>query len=96
MLSKWGIMSVEMQKAQLSDQSTQEDIDNYSYPDNIIDIVAKNIDEESGRIKMFIENASTVEDLNSIREQLEGAIDSKTESMIQDKENQLIINDQNN
>ncbi|WP_438423080.1 recombinase RecT [Aquimarina macrocephali] len=37
-LSKWGIMSIEMQTAQLVDQSVQEQEGQYNYVDNTIDI----------------------------------------------------------
>lgn len=53
MISKWGIMSIELQTATIADQSVQEQEGNYHYPDNpnsTIDVdyeeVAKNRKEE--------------------------------------------------
>jgi len=41
MISKWGIMSIEMQKAQLSDQAVIPQEDVYEYPDNTIEVLEK-------------------------------------------------------
>ncbi|MGI9582608.1 recombinase RecT [Chryseobacterium sp. RRHN12] len=70
LISKWGIMSVEMQTAHLADQSVQKEVGNYDYVDssNTIDIEAENINEEEKRIKLFIDKADTLEALELLKE----------------------------
>lgn len=67
-LSKWGIMSIEMQTAHLSDQSVQTNEGDYRYPDNTVDIEAMEAEEETARALEFIEKAETVEDLEMIED----------------------------
>ncbi|MRN00199.1 hypothetical protein D1Z97_03120 [Riemerella anatipestifer] len=62
-ISKWGIMSIELQTAQLADQAVQPKEGEYNYVDNIIDIEAENIQEEQQRIVEFINNAQNIEQL---------------------------------
>ncbi|MCB0475656.1 MAG: recombinase RecT [Flavobacteriaceae bacterium] len=38
-ISKWGIMSIEMQTAQLADQAVQNEEGNYQYIDNEVDVI---------------------------------------------------------
>lgn len=74
MLSKWGIMSIEMQTAQLSDQAVVKGEGDYDYVDNknsIIDIETDSAEEEDKRIRDFIQKAQTVEDLSEIEDHLE-------------------------
>jgi len=66
MLSKWGIMTVEMQTAQLADQAVIEQPDQYRYADNVVDIEADNLEEETNRVLAFIEKATTQEELDLI------------------------------
>ncbi|WP_109438377.1 recombinase RecT [Aquimarina sp. AU119] len=68
-ISKWGIMSIEMQTAQLADQSVQNVEGDYKYIDNeTIDIEAKNQEEENMRLEHFIETAETIEQLQDLEE----------------------------
>lgn len=68
-ISKWGIMSIEMQTAHLSDQSVQENEGHYNYPDNqtTIDIEAENLEEEKNRLVHFIATTETIEELEEVR-----------------------------
>ena len=70
MISKWGIMSIEMQTAHLADQSVQKEEGSYDYVDNsnTIDIEAENVNEEEKRIKLFIDKAETLEALEQLKE----------------------------
>ncbi|MCC3214987.1 recombinase RecT [Chryseobacterium sp. X308] len=70
MISKWGIMSIEMQTAHLADQSVQKEEGTYDYVDNsnTIDIEAENVNEEENRIKLFIDKADTLEALEQLKE----------------------------
>lgn len=69
MISKWGIMSIEMQTAHLADQSIQEQEGQYDYADNsnVIDVEAENVDEEEKRVKLFIDKAETMEQLEELK-----------------------------
>lgn len=92
MLSKWGIMSIEMQTAQLMDQSVQETEGVANYPDNdTIDVTAEAVDEENTRIISFLKKAKTQAEIDEIKnsldaEQLEGLKD-----IITDIENNIIL-----
>lgn len=69
MISKWGIMSLDMQTAQLADQATQESEGNYTYPDNeTLDIESEEMSEEAQRALEFISKAQSIEDLEMIEE----------------------------
>lgn len=66
MLSKWGILSIEMQKAIVSDQGVIKDIDteDISYPDNSFEeAVEIKTDPEIDRMATLINDAETKEDL---------------------------------
>lgn len=64
-LSKYAPLSVEMQKAIISDQS---DIKDYESLDvEYVDNDEVEVDKESERVRLFIENAKTKEDLKSIK-----------------------------
>lgn len=67
-ISKWGIMSIEMQTAHLSDQSVQPNEGDYRYPDNTVDIEAMEAEEETARALDWIEKAKTIEDLEMIED----------------------------
>lgn len=56
-IAKWGIMSIEMQTAQVADQSVQPEEGKYSYIDNTIDVELIAENEEDTRIKEYIQNA---------------------------------------
>ena len=76
MISKWGIMSIEMQTAHLSDQSVQKEENDYEYPDNntvdseVIDLDVENAKKELDRAKAFIEKAKDIKALQKIENQL--------------------------
>jgi recombination protein RecT len=78
-LSKNGPLSVDMQKAILSDQSVIKENDTYEYVDNTpLSIEELNQLEEDKRTLEFIEKAKTDEELETI----EGFIDHHVESEI--------------
>lgn len=72
MISKWGIMSIEMQAAHLADQSVQKEEGSYDYVDNsnVIDVEAENVNEEANRIKLFIDKADTLDALEQLKESI--------------------------
>lgn len=68
-LSKWGILSIEMQTAVISDQSVQKKEGEYQYSDNqTLDVEELNHKEEVRRAKEFIGKAVTVDDLQQIKD----------------------------
>ena len=89
-LSNWGILSIEMQTAQLADQAVIPEDGKYQYADNVIDIEANNAEEETARVVKFLEKVQTIEDLEVLEDSLSGetitdeakeAIESKRESL---------------
>lgn len=93
-ISKWGIMSIEMQTAQLADQSVQEAQGSYKYIDNesTIDIEAESLIEENTRISSFIQNADTIEKLQEIKNSLDEEQLNIFSSEITEAENQIVFN----
>lgn len=89
-ISKWGIMSIEMNTALIYDQSVQKKEGEAEYPDNgTIDIEA--IDEEKERqgILEHINNAQTIEELQQVRPHVsQYGLGHEYE----DKENELAVN----
>ena len=69
-LSKWGIMSIEMQTAQLADQAVVHDNDNYQYVDGTVDVEVLNEKHETERVLKFLEKVKTIEDLEHLEESL--------------------------
>ena len=67
-LSKWGIMSIEIQTAVIADQSVQSKEGQYQYIDNQsgLDIQAVDEEKEAQRIKEHIDNAETLEELAQV------------------------------
>lgn len=90
-ISKWGIMSIEMQTAQLADQAVISDNNEYQYVDNTIDVDAQNIEEEVTRINKFINEAKSVKDLNTVRNTLSNDLKEEFKGKIEDRENELLI-----
>ena len=91
MISKWGIMSIEMQTAQVADQSIQSIEGEYNYNDNPDTIEVDNDSEENDRIEKFISNAESQTQIDEIKasissDQLEGF-----RQLITDRENELLI-----
>lgn len=93
-ISKWGIMSIEMQRAQLADQSVQEKEGNYKYIDNnrTIDVTAESTQEENTRIEAFLDKCESLNDLKEIKNSLDAEQLEKFALKIEDVENNLIIN----
>ena len=89
MLSKWGIMSIEMQTAQLSDQSVQESDSRYDYVDNTIDVDAISQEEEDKRITTFINKTENKEDLNMLTDSLDDEQKERLTETIETQETKL-------
>lgn len=77
MISKWGIMSIEMQTAHLADQSIQKTEGEFNYDDNpqVIDIDAQNLEEENSRFIRSIENCTSIDELELLESFIEGKSD---------------------
>jgi recombination protein RecT len=89
-LSNWGILSIEMQTAQLADQAVIPEDGKYQYVDNVIDIDANNAEEETARVVKFLEKVKSIDDLDILEDSLSGeeitedaqqAIEAKRESL---------------
>jgi len=89
-LSNWGILSIEMQTAQLADQAVIPEDGKYQYVDNVIDIEADNAEEETARVIKFLDKVKTIEDLELLEDSLSDevitdeakeAIEAKRESL---------------
>lgn len=91
MISKWGIMSIEMQTAQLADQAIVQDDNNYQYVDNVIDIEANAEETERKRIEAFIEKATTPDELLKVKNSLSDDLQNEYSLLIENKENELIL-----
>ncbi len=70
MLSQWGIMTIEMQTAQLADQAIIHKEGQYQYADNVHDQKALNEDEELKRINGFLDKCESVDDVETLQESL--------------------------
>lgn len=67
MLAKFGIMSIELQTATLSDQAVQKSEGQYEYLDNKpVDVTALQEEKEAERIDKWIDNAKTVDELEEV------------------------------
>lgn len=66
-LSKWGIMSIQMQDAITFDQSVQHEQGKAEYIDNQVeDVEVVSENEEERRIEQFIDKATTIKELESL------------------------------
>lgn len=92
MLSKWGILSIEMQTAIQADQAVQKNEGEYAYSDNqTLDIEELNHKEEVRRAHQFIEIAGTEEELLEIKnsvspdvmEEIQEAFDNKVTQIME-------------
>ncbi|WP_348722354.1 recombinase RecT [Tenacibaculum sp. 190524A05c] len=94
MISKWGIMSIEMQRAQLADQSVQQNEGNYQYIDNghTIDVTQESINEENARIKEFINKAETIQDLKDVQDSLDREQITLFDQDLKNRETELLQN----
>lgn len=86
-ISKWGIMSIEMQTAQLADQSVVEDENTYRYIDNTINVEATSENEENTRIENFINSVASAEDLENVKQTLTAEQLDQFSLLIETKEN---------
>lgn len=87
LISKWGIMSIEMQTAQLADQSVQTEEGNFEYVDNSKVIEVEALNEEKLRIEKFINDADSIDKLEECAPFLTDF--PELESVYAEKENQL-------
>jgi recombination protein RecT len=92
MISKWGIMSIQMETAQLADQSVQTKEGQYDYIDNqnTIDVEAESEQEETARILKFIEAAKTIDELDKVKTKLSDELKVRFEKELTERENQII------
>lgn len=88
-ISKWGIMSIEMQTAQLADQSVQPEEGKYNYIDNTIDIESSTESEENIRIKSHIEGLEDMAGLEAIKGTLDTEQLTLFKDIIESKESEL-------
>lgn len=93
-ISKWGIMSIEMQTAQLVDQSVQDNAGEFKYIDNTIDVESESEEEETKRILKFIENAKDEKELKKVKYSLTEELQLKFENELENRENELILESQ--
>lgn len=93
-ISKWGIMSIQMQNAQIADQSIQENEGEFRYNDNprTIDVQADNLETEKARVIEFLEAAKTQEEIDQIKSKISDELKDELSKEIEDAENNLIIN----
>lgn len=93
-LANWGVLSIEMQTAQIADQSVQSEEGVHQYVDNVVDLDEVNAQKETERVLKFLENVNSIEDLEILEETLSGeeiteeaqqAIDNKRESFKTEK-----------
>lgn len=91
-LSKWGIMSIEMQKAVLADQSVQAEEGDFQYPDNESVPYAEEVNEEMVRAQTFIKKAQSIKELESLEDTFQNTklkLDEETQAMLDDKKQSL-------
>lgn len=69
-LANWGILSIEMQTAQLADQAVVTDENQYRYIDNEIDVEAEHQEQELKRINDFLDRCNSLEDVEMLEESL--------------------------
>ncbi len=84
LISKWGILSIEMQKAIIFDQSKPSDITDDAQPiyiDNSIDIDKINFEKERQRIIEYLSSCNTIDEI----EILEGSIGNLEEYNVSDE-----------
>lgn len=86
-------LSIEMQKAQETDQSVISD-DGYKYVDNEpMDIDELNQSEEDKRTFEFLNKCETLEQVKELKESVPEEVYKRLEKQFTDVENQLIINE---
>lgn len=73
-LSKWGVLSIEMQTAVLADQSVQTEEGKYEYVDNdnaSFDLERLEVQKERARVLKHIQNCKTAEELSLVANYVE-------------------------
>lgn len=93
-ISKWGIMSIEMQTAQIADQAVQSNEGEYQYIDNTIDIDSQNEEEESTRVLSFIDKCEGTKELKKLKDSLSPELQLQFEKELDDKDNELTIKEE--
>lgn len=90
-LSKWGILSIEMQQAIAADQSTQREEGQYEYVDNKpLDLEEINHKEDVRNAKNFIQKAKTVNDLEQISNSASEKVMSEVQKKFEAKADELL------
>ena len=92
MLSKYGIMSIEIEKAITTDQAVlNENQTNYIDNSRIIDIDNQNIIEENSRIQSHIVAAKTQKQLRDLEDTLimEESLTEETKTLIEERKTQI-------
>ena len=95
LISKYGILSIELEKSLVTDQSIiqNEETLEVSYPDNpntLLD-VTPNQEEEQKRIISFIEKAETLEDLQGIKDSLSQEEFESVKEVFSNRENEIVL-----
>lgn len=88
-ISKYGIMSIEMQTAHNADQAVVSDEQEFDYVDNTrtIDITENDEKELNERVKHFISEATSEEQLMEV----EGSLNHLTQPIYDEKMNELVF-----
>lgn len=90
MISKWGIMSIEMQTAQLADQAVVEEEGKFMYVDNEQESLSQaNEAEEETRVIGFIDKCETLDELSMLTSDLPSELFERLEQHIAKKEAEL-------
>ncbi len=86
MLSQWGIMTIEMQTAQLADQAVIAKEGQYQYADNVQNQTDLNDAEETKRINGFLDKCDSVDDVEVLESTLENeTISEQSKEAIEQK-----------
>ncbi len=86
MLSQWGIMTIEMQTAQLADQAVISKEGQYQYADNVQSQTDLNDAEETKRINGFLDKCDSVDDVEVLESTLENeTISDQSKEAIEQK-----------
>ena len=90
-LSKWGILSIEMQQAIIADQSTQKEEGEYQYVDNKpLDLQEMNHKEDVRNALNFISKAKSVNDLEQISNSASDKVMAEVQSEFDAKADELL------
>jgi len=65
-LAKWGILSIEMQKATITDQAVINDVDKLDV--NYIDNELEKVNKEEQRIALMIQDCNTIDEVKQLQE----------------------------